>query len=129
MVRTILYVMGKRKENSTNSLNQKYIIECDLAYSIHLLEGRWKLIILCSLEKGTMRYSELRDKIGEITERMLTLKLRELEQDGLIIRTVYPEVPPRVDYELSDVSKDLIPIWRSLETWGAKHKELKNSSY
>lgn len=117
--------MGNRKENSTNMLNEKCIIEgCDLTYAVCKIGGRWKLLILCKLEEGKLRFSEIRRQIPNITERMLTLQLRDLEKEGLVKRTVYAEVPPRVDYELTEIATDLIPIWRQLENWGAKHKEL-----
>lgn len=116
--------MGKRKENSTNMHNEKYITQCDLAYAVCKIGGRWKILILGKLEHGKLRFSELRNQIGGITERMLTLHLRDLEKDGLVKRTVYAEVPPRVDYELTAIACDLIPIWRQLESWGAKHKML-----
>jgi len=116
--------MGKRKENSTNMLNEKVILECELMYSICMIGGRWKLMILCKLEDGKLRFSELRRLIPEITERMLALQLRELEKDGLVKRTVYAEVPPRVDYELTEISEELVPVWRQLEVWGLKHKKL-----
>ncbi len=106
--------------------NEKYITECNLSYAVCKIGGRWKLLILCKLEDGKLRFSELRDKIGGITERMLTLQLRELEKAGLVKRTVYAEVPPRVDYTLTDIALELIPIWRLLEGWGAKHKLLIN---
>jgi len=114
--------MGKRKENSTNSLNVEYISECDLTYAVCKVGGRWKLLILCKLEGGKLRFSELRNRITGITERMLTLKLKELEKEGLITRTVYAEVPPRVDYELTASAMELIPIWAELSKWGAKHR-------
>ncbi|WP_413532896.1 winged helix-turn-helix transcriptional regulator [Empedobacter brevis] len=117
--------MGKRKENSTNMLNENYIMEsCNLTYAVCKIGGRWKLLILCKLENGKLRFSELRKEINCITERMLTLQLRELEKEGLVKRTVYAEVPPRVDYELTDIAKELVPIWNQLSQWGAKHKEL-----
>jgi DNA-binding HxlR family transcriptional regulator len=117
--------MGKRKENSTNRLNENYIVEsCDLTYAVCKIGGRWKLLILCKLEEGKLRFGELKKQITGITERMLTLQLRELEKDGLIKRTVYAEVPPRVDYELTKIAKELIPIWSQLSNWGAKHKVL-----
>lgn len=117
--------MGIRKENSTNMQNEKCIIEgCDLTYAVCKIGGRWKLLILCKLEEGKLRFSEIRRKIPNITERMLTLQLRDLEKEGLVKRTVYAEVPPRVDYELTEIARDLIPIWRQLESWGAKHKTL-----
>ena len=117
--------MGIRKENSTNMLNEKSITEgCDLTYAVCKIGGRWKLIILCKLEEGKLRFGEIRKQIPNITERMLTLQLRDLEKEGLLKRTVYAEVPPRVDYELTEIANDLIPIWRHLESWGAKHKVL-----
>ncbi|MGJ1386267.1 winged helix-turn-helix transcriptional regulator [Sphingobacterium spiritivorum] len=117
--------MGKRKENSTNSLNESYIVEsCNLTYAVCKIGGRWKLLILCKLENGKLRFSELRNQINGITERMLTLQLRELEKEGLVKRTVYAEVPPRVDYELTAIAKELVPIWSQLSQWGAKHKNL-----
>lgn len=121
--------MGKRKENSTNMLNENYIVEsCDLTYAVCKVGGRWKLLILCKLEEGKLRFGELKKQITGITERMLTLQLRELEKDGLVKRTVYAEVPPRVDYELTEIAEELVPAWRILETWGAKHKVLVNDN-
>ncbi len=117
--------MGKRKENSTNMLNENYIVEsCDLTYAVCKVGGRWKLLILCKLEDGKLRFGEIKKQITGITERMLTLQLREMEKDGLIKRTVYAEVPTRVDYELTKIAKELIPIWSQLSSWGAKHKVL-----
>ena len=117
--------MGKRKENSTNSINEQYIItECDLTYAICKIGGRWKLLILCKLEHGKLRFSEIRNRITGITERMLTLQLRELEKAGLVKRTEHAEVPPRVDYELTEIANELVPIWKQLSDWGNKHKKL-----
>ncbi|MDQ1087128.1 MULTISPECIES: helix-turn-helix domain-containing protein [unclassified Siphonobacter] len=119
--------MGKRKETSTNLLNENYIVEsCDLTYAVCMIGGRWKLLILCKLENGKLRFSELRDRINGITERMLTLQLRELEKEGLVKRTVHAEVPPRVDYELTSIAKELVPIWSQLSNWGGKHRKLMN---
>lgn len=120
--------MGKRKESSTNMVNEKCITEgCDLTYAVCKMGGRWKLLILCKLEHGKLRFGEIKKLIPNVSERMLTLQLRELEKDGLVKRTVYAEVPLRVDYELSSISKDLIPIWLQLSNWGAKHR--KNQEY
>lgn len=116
--------MGKIKENSTNNINRQYIHECDLTYAVCKIGGRWKLLILDKLKGGKLRFSELRKAISGITERMLTLQLRELEKEGLVTRTVYAEVPPRVDYELTEIAIDLIPIWNQLSKWGGKHKSL-----
>lgn len=116
--------MGKRKENSTNSINEIYITECDLTYAVCKIGGRWKLLILGKLEDGKLRFSEIRNRITGITERMLTLQLRELEKAGLVKRTVHAEVPPRVDYELTPIATELIPIWEQLSDWGNKHRSL-----
>lgn len=117
--------MGNRKENSTNMRNEKCITEgCDLTYAVSKVGGRWKLLILCKLEEGKLRFGEIKKQIPNITERMLTLQLRELEKDGLVKRTIYAEVPPRVDYELTKIAKELVPIWSQLSNWGAKHKVL-----
>ena len=117
--------MGTRKENSTNSINEQYITqECDLTYAVCKIGGRWKLLILCKLENGKLRFSEIRRRISGITERMLTLQLREMEKEDLVKRTVYAEVPPRVDYELTAIAEELVPIWKQLDHWGKKHREL-----
>jgi hypothetical protein len=117
--------MAKRKENSTNMLNENYIVEsCNLTYAVCKIGGRWKLLILCRLENGKLRFSELHNQITGITERMLTLQLRELEKEGLVKRTVHAQVPPRVDYELTDIAQELVPIWSQLSQWGEKHKAL-----
>ncbi|MEG0928945.1 MULTISPECIES: winged helix-turn-helix transcriptional regulator [Chryseobacterium] len=116
--------MGKIKENSTNNINRQYIHECDLTYAVCKIGGRWKLLILDKLKDGKLRFSELRKAILGITERMLTLQLRELEKEGLVKRTVHAEVPPRVDYELTDIARELIPIWNVLSNWGGKHRKL-----
>ncbi|SMO45812.1 transcriptional regulator, HxlR family [Chryseobacterium rhizoplanae] len=116
--------MGKLKENSTNNINRQYIQGCDLSYAVCKIGGRWKLIILNKLKDGKLRFSELRNSISGITERMLTLQLRELEKENLVKRTVHAEVPPRVDYELTDIARELIPIWKQLDKWGGKHREM-----
>ena len=116
--------MAKVKEASTNSLNRKLLTECDMTYAVQLMGGRWKLLILMSLEKGPRRFGELRKTVPNVTERMLTLQLREMEADGLLIRTVYAEVPPRVEYRLTDIARSLVPICDQLHDWGVKHRLL-----
>ena len=116
--------MTKRKETSTNAENRKYITECDLTYAFCMVGGRWKLLILCKLEEGKLRFSELSSQICNITDRMLTLQLREMEEAGIIKRTVYPQVPPKVEYEITAIGMELIPIWKQLSSWGARHRKL-----
>jgi len=115
--------MAGRKATSTYSRNQKCIIDCDLTYAVHLIGGRWKLLILNQLTQKCMRFSELKKRFSYVTERMLALQLRTLEQDGLVKRTVYAEVPPRVEYELTDLGLELSPILEQLSTWGAKTRK------
>ena len=108
-----------RKESSTNTLN-KISIEngCGMSYTLTLIGGRWKPAILWRLIKGKMRYSELRNSIPDVTERILVLHLREMEKDGLIKRIVYAEVPPRVEYELTEKGISLRPVLKQLSDWG-----------
>ncbi|MBB1148962.1 helix-turn-helix transcriptional regulator [Myroides sp. NP-2] len=116
--------MAKRKENSTNSINRDFITaNCDAIYTICKIGGRWKMMILFHLaEYKVLRFSELKEKLHGITDRMLALQLKELEADQLIHRQVFAEVPPRVEYSLTSIALDLLPIWPALEQWGAKHR-------
>jgi DNA-binding HxlR family transcriptional regulator len=116
--------MAKIKESSTNNHNRKFLTECDMTYAVQLIGGRWKLIILTRLEKRPKRYGELKKDIDQISERMLTLQLRELEEDGIVKRIVYPEVPPRVEYELTATGRELITICEELASWGTRHRRL-----
>lgn len=115
--------MSKRKVSSTNTENLKNLLNfCGVVYAVDVLGGRWKMIILYKLEKHTLRFGELKGRIPDISDRMLTLHLQELEKDGLITRTVYPEVPPRVEYSLTESARKLAPIWQQLEQWGLEHR-------
>ena len=116
-------IMTRIKKTSTNYENKLQLAECAEVYAAMMLGGRWTLVICCHLSAGKMRFGELRKKIPAITERMLTLQLRKMEQHKLVLRKVYAEVPPRVEYELSESGKKLIPILISLETWGRQHRE------
>ena len=84
--------------------------KCSLELAMELVGGKWKLVLLWHLLSGTHRFCELKRKLGDITQKMLTLQLRELEEAGLITRTVYPVVPPRVDYELTERGRAQGPL-------------------
>jgi DNA-binding HxlR family transcriptional regulator len=116
--------MAKIKENSTNNRNRRFLTTCDMTYAVQLIGGRWKLLIMANLEKGSLRYSELKKSINQITERMLTLQLREMEEDGIVKRTVFAEVPPRVEYELTAIGMELVPICLQLSDWGTRHRQV-----
>ncbi|MCF0072818.1 winged helix-turn-helix transcriptional regulator [Dyadobacter sp. CY261] len=113
-----------RKETSTNAINEKRIIDtCGMAVSLRVMGGRWKPAILCRLVCGTMRYSELRKSIEGISERMLVAQLRELEQDGIVRRVVYAEVPPRVEYEITELGNTMRPMLDAMAEWGTMHRD------
>lgn len=116
-----------RKESSTNAINEKQINDsCGMAYSLSVLGGRWKPAILCRLMHQTMRYSDLKNSIEQISERMLVSQLRELEADLVVKRTVYPVVPPRVEYELTALGLSMKPMLKSMSDWGNMHRAKVN---
>jgi len=113
-----------RKENSTNAINEKQLRgDCGTAYTLSLIGGRWKPSILWRLLDGKLRYNELKKSISGISERVLVLQLRELENDHLVKRIVYPEVPPRVEYELTPLGWSMEALLQHISDWGAAHRE------
>jgi DNA-binding HxlR family transcriptional regulator len=88
------------------------------------LDGRWKLLIISKLEKKQYRFGELKKEFSYMSERMLALQLKALEQDGLIRRTVFAEVPPRVEYRLTQTGMELGPILEQLSEWGARQRQM-----
>jgi DNA-binding HxlR family transcriptional regulator len=96
---------------------------CAVEATLDLIDGKWKGVILYHLQGGTRRFGELRRLMPGITQRMLTKQLRALEDDRIIVRKVYAEVPPRVDYSLSDVGESLRPVIDILKAWGESHRE------
>ena len=91
---------------------------CSFELALDMFSGKWKVLILWHLSKGTIRYGELRKAIGNITQKMLTQTLRDLEKNKLITRKVYRVVPPKVEYTITDNAKKLIPILDSIKSWG-----------
>lgn len=96
--------------------------------TLKVIGGKWKPEILWHLYSETLRFSELKRKVTGITQKMLTQELRELEQNKIILRTVHPIVPPKVEYSLTDYGKTLSPVLKSMASWGEKHK-VTHSSY
>ena len=96
---------------------------CAVEATLDLIDGKWKGVILFHLLAGTQRFGELRRRMPGITQRMLTKQLRALEEDGLVIRKVYAEVPPRVEYTLSEVGASLRPVIETLRAWGESHQQ------
>lgn len=97
--------------------------KCPVETALDVLLGKWKILILWYLRAETKRFSELQKLLPHTTQKMLVQKLRELEVDGIVIRKVYPVVPPKVEYSLSTYGQTLKPIIKSLYLWGEKHKE------
>ena len=98
---------------------------CPVETTLSLIGGKYKALILWHLSAGTLRFSQLQ-KAVTATPRMLTLQLRELENDGLISRTVYPEVPPRVEYAMTDLGRSLMPILTAMRNWGTDYLRSKD---
>jgi DNA-binding HxlR family transcriptional regulator len=85
-----------------------------------VIGGKWKIIILYALQNGTNRFGVLQKTIPNINKQMLTTQLRELEKDKIISRTIFPEIPPRVEYDITPLGKTLFPIIEAMDTWGRK---------
>ncbi|KAB7708664.1 transcriptional regulator [Bacillus aerolatus] len=103
---------------------EKHPQHCQVVVALDMIVGKWKPIILQHLIiGGTKRFNELRRLMPDITQRMLTLNLRELEEQDIIERVVYPEVPPRVEYSISEYGKSLEPLLDSMHEWGMAHLE------
>ncbi|AEI38168.1 winged helix-turn-helix transcriptional regulator [Zymomonas mobilis] len=94
---------------------------CPVEGTLNLIDGKWKGVILYHLFEKTLRFNELRRRFPDITQRMLTKQLRELEKHALVIRTVYPVVPPKVEYSLSKRGRSLEPVIMALKIWGDKY--------
>lgn len=92
---------------------------CPVSATIRLIGGKYKALLLWHLTDQTLRFNQLHKLVPEATPKMLTQQLRELEEDGLIARTVYPVVPPRVDYSLTELGKSLFPILEAMYNWGS----------
>src|SRR5260370_25733893 len=96
---------------------------CPMEATLDIVGGKWKVLILFYLMKGTIMFSEFQRLIPKITQRMLTLQLRELEEDGVLQRQVYRQVPPKVEYSLTEFGRSLEPILILLRDWGVTYKE------
>ncbi len=94
---------------------------CPVEAALDIIGGKWKPVILLNLTEGTKRFNELRRLMPNITQRMLTLQLRELEADGLVHREIYPQVPPKVEYSLTARGETLLPVLTTLQEWGTAY--------
>jgi DNA-binding HxlR family transcriptional regulator len=112
------------KESSTNNRNKKEALSgCPVYYTLEKIGGRWKALIMYNLVNGKKRYGELKKLLPYITEKMLIQQLKDLEADGLVIRKVYPVIPPHVEYSLSKTGKELNDVLNSMARWGLKNQK------
>lgn len=112
--------MAKKLKNG-HGLNTKSA-GCPVEYTLGLIGGKWKGVLLYHLIDGEKRFNEFRRICPSITQRMLTLQLRELEEDGLVHREVYHQVPPKVEYSLTTFGRTLVPIIQAMKDWGDEHR-------
>ena len=104
-------------------LTKEEMPACPFATTVQLIGSKWKLLIMRNLLQRSWRFNELRKDLEGISQKVLTDSLRSMEEDGIITRTVYPEVPPRVEYALSDLGESMRPIMNAMEEWGTNYKE------
>ena len=104
-------------------LKKEELPDCPVATTVQLIGNKWKLLILRNLLARPWRFNELRKSLDGISQKVLTESLRSMESDGIIVRTVYAEEPPRVEYSLSELGETLRPILDAMQAWGQEYKE------
>ena len=115
-------------EDRTNKISCNNY-SCEVEVVLEMISGKWISLILWTLgTEGTKRFGELKKLLPGVTQKMLTQQLRTLEKNGIVIRTVYPEVPPIVEYTLTDMGERLMPIFREIDAWGKDYIKLRNDS-
>ena len=100
----------------------KELPACPVETTLTLISDKWKVLIIRDLLAGTKRFGELKKSVGSVTQKVLTAQLREMEASGLLTRTVYPEVPPRVEYTLTELGYSLKPVLDAMWNWGEEYK-------
>ncbi len=109
-------------ENDIKATPAKELPACPVETTLTLISDKWKVLILRDLMPGTKRFGELKKSIGNVSQKVLTAQLRQMEESGLVIRTVFPEVPPHVEYTLTDLGYSLKPILDAMWDWGENYK-------
>ena len=95
---------------------------CPVETTLTLISDKWKVLILRDLMSGARRFGELKRSLGAVSQKVLTAQLRQMEDSGLLTRTVYPEVPPRVEYRLTDLGRSLKPVLDAMQSWGEAYQ-------
>lgn len=106
-------------------LTKEELPACPVATTVQMIGSKWKLLIMRNLLQRPWRFNELKKDLEGISQKVLTDSLRSMEADGIITRTVYPEVPPRVEYAFSDLGESMRPIMDAMEIWGTEYKKSK----
>jgi DNA-binding HxlR family transcriptional regulator len=104
-------------------MNAEQKLNCPVTQTLNIVGGKWKALILFQLTQGHMRTGELERNLPGITQKMLIQQLRELEQDGLVLRKVYAEVPPRVEYSLTELGLSFLPVLKAMADWGHAYRQ------
>ncbi len=108
---------------------EKKLPACPVETTLMLISDRWKVLIIRDLLDGTKRFGELKKSVGNISQKVLTANLRSMEENGLLTRKVYPEVPPRVEYTLTETGLSLRPVLDALSSWGAEYKRKNRADF
>jgi DNA-binding HxlR family transcriptional regulator len=103
-------------------MESKTLPACPVETTLTLISDKWKVLIIRDLLPGTKRFGELKKSIGSVSQKVLTSQLRQMEESGLLIRTVFPEVPPRVEYTLTELGQSLKPVLDAMWNWGEEYK-------
>lgn len=106
----------------SESKTLKELPACPVETTLALIGNKWEVLILRDLLTGTMRFGELKKSLGHVSQKVLTAQLRTMEENGLLTRKVYAEVPPRVEYTLTELGQSLAPILDAMKSWGEKYK-------
>lgn len=99
------------------------VFNCPLEITVSLVGGKWQCVILWHLRKGALRFSQLKRRLPGITPKMLTQQLRDLEENDLIVRKIYPVIPPKVEYTLSEYGNSFVPVLKSMYSWGKQYSK------
>lgn len=107
---------------------EKNLPACPVETTLMLISDRWKVLIIRDLLGGTKRFGQIKKSVGNISQKVLTANLRSMEESGLLIRKVYPEVPPRVEYTLTETGYSLKPILDAMVTWGTEYQQKRRET-
>ena len=117
-----MYGILETNRQEDGVVNEKTLPACPVETTLALISDKWKVLIIRDLLPGTKRFGELKKSIGSVSQKVLTTQLRQMEERGLLTRTVYPEVPPRVEYALTELGHSLEPVLEAMRDWGEAYK-------